>query len=44
MWNIWRMYGSHKRTPCRDAITLFDECGVIIAYTDDDIDGAFKQS
>lgn len=30
-------YGSHKRTPCRDAITLFDECGVIIAYTDDDI-------
>lgn len=30
-------FGSHKRTPCRDAITLFDECGVIIAYTNDEI-------
>lgn len=30
-------YGNQKRSSCRDAITLLDECGVIIAYTDNEI-------
>jgi len=30
-----RQFGSHKRSRCRDAITLLDECGVIIAYQDE---------
>lgn len=30
-------FGSHKRSPCRDAITLLDECGVLVAYVEDDM-------
>ena len=30
-------FGDQKRSRCRDAITLLDECGVIIAHCDDDI-------
>lgn len=29
--------GQKVRTKCRDALTLFDECGVIIAYCDDSL-------
>lgn len=30
-------YGIQERSSCRDAITLLDECGVIIPYCDDEI-------
>lgn len=29
------VYGAHPRTPCRNRITHFDECGVVIAVPDD---------
>ncbi|TCI05499.1 DUF3025 domain-containing protein [Corallincola luteus] len=36
-------YGQKKRTPRRNALTLFDECGVIIAVADDHLSQALKQ-
>jgi len=31
------LYGQHKRSKCRDALTLLDECGVLIPYCDPDL-------
>lgn len=30
-------FGHQKRSPCRDAITLLDECGVLVTYCDDEM-------
>lgn len=35
--------GQKTRTKCRDALTLFDECGVIVAYCDDDLKDALTE-
>lgn len=31
------LHGQQKRSKCRDALTLLDECGVLIPYCDNDI-------
>lgn len=37
------LYGQQKRSKCRDALTLLDECGVLIPYTKQSIANELQQ-
>ncbi|NRA60982.1 MAG: DUF3025 domain-containing protein [Psychrobium sp.] len=38
-----QLFGQKKRSKCRDALTLFDECGVIVPYADDNLRQALME-